>query len=235
MTKRNKKYSMRAISSKFSEKGGFTAQFEGDGYSVDAFAEILPDVIDQNGIKVSQGVAKDLIAKFLQACAQKTAATGESVTVEGLLIFNLSIRGWFANKDSKAARDNVRVGIRLLNDLKPTVEFSMTNVNEGDTLALYTVRGDELPLGQVRRGGLVTINGKYLKMLEGDTVVAQCGAATIPLVIEESADDHVTVRLPGDSAESFAAGTEVVFTVTGRCGDAEAGAQVKTIAATLAD
>ena len=75
-SKRNKKYTMRAISPKFSEKGGFTAQFTGDGYSIDAFDEILPDVIERNGIKVSEGVAKDLISKFLQACANKTAATG---------------------------------------------------------------------------------------------------------------------------------------------------------------
>ena len=66
-SKRNKKYTMRAISPKFSEKGGFTAQFTGDGYSIDAFDEILPDVIERNGIKVSEGVAKDLISKFLQA------------------------------------------------------------------------------------------------------------------------------------------------------------------------
>ena len=104
-SKRNKKYTMRAISPKFSEKGGFTAQFTGDGYSIDAFDEILPDVIERNGIKVSEGVAKDLISKFLQACANKTAATGEMVTVDGLLRFGLSIRGWFANKDSRAERD----------------------------------------------------------------------------------------------------------------------------------
>ena len=85
-SKRNKKYTMRAISPKFSEKGGFTAQFTGDGYSIDAFGEILPDVIERNGIKVSEGVARDLISKFLQACANKTAATGkgQSLTVMGI-------------------------------------------------------------------------------------------------------------------------------------------------------
>ena len=33
---RNRKYKMTAISSKFSEKGGYRAQFVADGYSVDA-------------------------------------------------------------------------------------------------------------------------------------------------------------------------------------------------------
>jgi hypothetical protein len=39
---RQKKYKMKAIPSAISEKGGFTAQFIGDGYSVDARKEILP-------------------------------------------------------------------------------------------------------------------------------------------------------------------------------------------------
>jgi hypothetical protein len=39
---RNKKYKMKAISSSFSEKGGYSAQFVSDGYSVDARAESPP-------------------------------------------------------------------------------------------------------------------------------------------------------------------------------------------------
>ena len=42
MGSRVKKYRMKAIPSTFSEKGGFNAQFIGDGYSVDARTEILP-------------------------------------------------------------------------------------------------------------------------------------------------------------------------------------------------
>ncbi len=231
-SKRNKKYTMRAISPKFSEKGGFTAQFTGDGYSIDAFGEILPDVIERNGIKVSEGVAKDLISKFLQACANKTAATGEMVTVDGLLRFGLSIRGWFANKDSKAVKENVHVSIRLLNELKPTVDFSMSNVNEGDTLTLFTVRGEGKAIGVVAKGAAVTINGKYLQLIDGDSVSAKCGDDERELEVVESAEDHITALVRGDLAGT--GGDEVVFAVSGRCGDPEAGAQVKTISATLA-
>ena len=42
---RQKKYKMKAISAAISEKGGFRAQFVGDGYSIDARKEILPRVI----------------------------------------------------------------------------------------------------------------------------------------------------------------------------------------------
>ena len=50
---------MKAIPSAISEKGGFTAQFIGDGYSVDARKEILPGIIKANGVQVGEGVAWD--------------------------------------------------------------------------------------------------------------------------------------------------------------------------------
>ena len=52
MGTRIKKYRMKAIPSAFSEKGGFSAQFIGDGYSVDARTEILPSVITASGVQV---------------------------------------------------------------------------------------------------------------------------------------------------------------------------------------
>lgn len=232
-TTRSKKYTMRAIPSKFSEKGGFAAHFEADGYTVDAFKEILPGVISENGLKLSDGTAADLIRKFLQKCVLHTAVTGENVSVESLLKFALSIRGWFSNKDSKANKENVRVGVQLLDELKPTVEFSMSNVNDGETLALYTVRGDGEALGVVANGKDVTINGKYLKLLEGDKVTAACGAETLDLALVGSEDDHVTATLPRDFAANAKDGDEVRFTVEGRCGDPEAGTQTKSIVATL--
>ncbi len=232
-TTRSKKYTMRAISSKFSEKGGFSAHFEGDGYTVDAFKEILPGVISENGLKLSEGAAADLIRKFLLKCATHTALTGENVSVESLIKFALRIRGWFANKDSKADKENVRVGVQLLDELKPTVEFSMSNVNDGETLTLYTVRGEGEALGVVANGKNVTVNGKYLKLLEGDKVTAACGADVRELAIVGSEDDHVTATLPSDFAADAKDGDEVRFTVEGRCGDPEAGAQTKSIVATL--
>ena len=154
------------------------------------------------------------------------------VTVDGLLRFGLSIRGWFANKDSRAVKENVHVSIRLLNELKPTVDFSMSNVNEGDTLTIFTVRGEDKAIGTVAKGAAATINGKYLQLIDGDTVTAKCGEDERTLEVVESAEDHITVRIPSDLAGDE--GDEVTITVSGRCGDAEAGAQVKSIAANLA-
>ncbi len=135
---RQKKYKMKAIPSAISEKGGFTAQFIGDGYSVDTRKEILPGIIKANGVQVGEGVAWDLIQAFLKECASRAAATGETVTVGSLITFGLAIRGWFANKDSKASKENVRVTATLLNDLRPTVAFSMSNDIDGATLMLVT-------------------------------------------------------------------------------------------------
>ena len=91
---RIKKYRMTPISRKFSEKGGYTAQFVGDGYSVDAEEEIRPRIIDSTGIKIGNGAAWDLISSFIKACAKHTSETGETVTVGSLITFGLSIRGW---------------------------------------------------------------------------------------------------------------------------------------------
>ena len=55
---RFKKYTMTPISSKFSEKGGYSARFVGDGYTVDARKEILPGVIKDTGILIGEGAAE---------------------------------------------------------------------------------------------------------------------------------------------------------------------------------
>ena len=70
---RQKKYKMKAIPSAISEKGGYTAQFVGDGYSVDARKEILPGIIKANGVQVGEGVAWNLIQAFLKECATSAA------------------------------------------------------------------------------------------------------------------------------------------------------------------
>ena len=64
---------MKAISSAFSEKGGYSAQFVSDGYTIDARKEILPDTIKENGVQVGEGVAWDLIQSFLKNCAARAA------------------------------------------------------------------------------------------------------------------------------------------------------------------
>ena len=93
MGSRIKKYRMKAIPSAFSEKGGFSAQFIGDGYSVDARTEILPAVIRASGVQVGEGTAWELVTAFLKACAQRAANTGETVNVGSLLTFGLAIKG----------------------------------------------------------------------------------------------------------------------------------------------
>ena len=139
---RFKKYTMTPISSKFSEKGGYSARFVGDGYTVDARKEILPGVIKDTGILIGEGAAWDFFRTFLQRCVLRVADTGETVTLDSLLSIGLSIQGWFANKDSKASKENVRVSAKLLKELKPNVVFTMSNENDGFTLLLVTVMSD---------------------------------------------------------------------------------------------
>ena len=235
---RQKKYKMTAISSKFSEKGGYRAQFVAEGYCIDARKEILPNAIKETGIQVGEGAAWDLIQRFLKDCSNRAATTGETVTVGSLLSFGLAIKGWFANKDSKASKDNVRVSAKLLDELKPTVVFSMSNEIDGVTLTLYTVMGDGCALGHVKPAAAFRINGKYLQLLAGDKVVASAKDAAGETIeaecaIIESAEDHIDATLPAAfNADEFV-GREIAFKVHGRCGDADAGTQTKTITAVI--
>ena len=229
---------MKAIPSTFCEKGGFNAQFIDDGYSVDARTEILPAVITASGVQVGEGTAWDLVTSFLKACAQRAANTGETVTVGSMLTFGLAIKGWYSNKDSKAAKDAVRVTATLLGDLKPTVAFSMSNALDGTTIVLVTVMSDGCGLGHVRQGAAFRINGKELKMLDGDTVTAALrteGGETVtaPCPIIGSDDDHIDATLPEAFSAAEFVGREVRFTVRGRGGAPEAGVQEKSISAII--
>ena len=235
---RQKKYKMTAISSKFSEKGGYRAQFVAEGYSIDARKEILPGAIRETGIQVGEGAAWDLIQRFLKDCSNRAATTGETVTVGSLLSFGLAIKGWFANKDSKASKENVRVSAKLLDELRPTVVFSMSNDIDGLTLTIYTVMGDGCKLGHVKPAAKFRINGKYLQLLEGDKVVASVKDAAGETIeaecsVIESAEDHIDATLPAAFGAAALVGREITLTVHGRCGDAEAGTQVKSITAVL--
>ena len=235
---RNKKYKMMPISSNFTEKSGYRAQFVGDGYSIDARKEILPAVIRSTGVQIGEGTAWDLIETFLKECAARSANSGETVTVGSLLTFALSIHGWFANKDSKADKDNVRVSARLLNDLKPTVAFSMSNDIDGLMLTLYTVMSDGCQIGHVRQGAAFRINGKHLTLVEGDRVTASAKNAEGETIeaectVLDSTDDHIDATLAAAFNDKALANREIVFKVEGRCGDPDAGTQTKTIAATL--
>ena len=239
---RVKKYVQSAIPTAISEKGGFTARFIGDGFSVDARTEILPKVIKEQGLQIGEEPGWALVYSFLKECANHAASTGETVNIDSLMTFGLSIRGWFENKTSKAKKENVRVTARLLGDLKPTVNFSMSNANEGNTLTIITVMSPGCKLDEVKQGATATINGKWLKMIidgsgsdhvkaeiklpGGQKVGAEC-----PIL--GSDDDHIEITIPGEFGGEDLVGKEIVFTVFGRTGDPEAGVQSATIAATL--
>ena len=238
MGSRVKKYRMKAIPSTFSEKGGFNAQFVGDGYTVDARTDILPSVITASGVQVGEGTAWDLVTSFLKACAQRAANTGETVTVGSMMTFGLAIKGWYSNKDSKADKDSVRVTATLLGDLKPTVAFSMSNALDGATIILVTVMSDGCGLGHVRQGAAFRINGKELKMLDGDSVTGTLKTpdgetVTARCPILGSDDDHVDATLPEAFSNPEYAGCDIRFTVRGRCGDPDASPQEKSITAVL--
>lgn len=237
-TKRIKKYRMIPIPAKFSEKGGCTAQFVAGDYSVDAEAEILPDVIEANGVKISRGTAWDLVNSFIKACAQRAANTGETVTVGSLLSFGLSIRGWYERTDSKASRDNVRVTATLLGDLRPNIEFGMSNALEGVKLKLYSIRGVGLPVSHVKGGTQFQINGLGLDLVEGDTVTAKAVTADGDAVeaaceVVSAEPDRLDAILPAAFAAPALVGREVKVSVTSHCGDPTASPDIRTIAATI--
>ena len=235
---RVKKYRMKPIPSAFSEKGGFNAQFVGDGFSIDARNEILPSVIRDIGLQIGEGAAWDLVSRFLMACSLHAATTGETVTVGSLLSFGLAIKGWYSNKDSKAAKDNVRVIATLLGDLRPAVAFTMSNETDGVSIALVTVMSEGCGLGHVRQGAAFRIGGKALRLLDGDGVTASLRKQDGETVSAECAvvasdDDHIDATLPAKFSDPAFVGREVRFTVRGRGGDPEAGTEEKSIAAVL--
>lgn len=73
---RYKKYKMTAISSKFSEKGGYRAQFVADGYSIDARRDILPAAIKETGVQIGEGAAKLMLRNTGMTLAEIAEATG---------------------------------------------------------------------------------------------------------------------------------------------------------------
>ncbi len=234
---RIKKYKMNPIDKKFSEKGGFTAQFVSDGNSVDGETEILPGVITDGGFKIAPEIAQRLIDKYFAACLNYGARTGENVKVGASGFVLMSIKGWYANKDSKAKKDNVRIHFRLANEIRPTAAFTLSNVNEGATLMLVSVTTEGCSLDHVKAGEKATINGKYTKMLEGDKVTARVGEGEARIEAEcevvDSGDQFIDIIVPEVFCDKALDGKEIIFTVEGRCGDPDAGTQTKDVSATL--
>ena len=216
---------------------GFTAQFEGVG-SVDAFKFILPDVITDNGLKIGTEIAQTLIRKFLVACVEYVGNHGEPVNVENTLLFNVYARGLYTTKDARVAKDKLHLGVQTLGSLKPAWNFNLSNTTGGKVIDIYSVTGTKegCESGHITPDGNVRINGKYMKMLEGDTVVASYGAdenkVSAQCTVVESADDYVVVTLPTEMIAA-PAGTEITFTVNNHAGDAEGAAQTKSKKATM--
>ena len=242
MKGRVKKYVQAAIPAKFSEKGGFSARFVSDGFSVDAKAEILPGVIKDEGLQIGAEPGWALVRGFIKGCADHVAKTGETVSVGSLMTFGLGIRGWYARKTSKATKENVHVTCKLLDDLRPTCDFSMSNANEGNTLTLVTVMSPGCKLDEVVQGTTARINGKWLKLLDDGTgedyVLAEAKNAagekvSAKCAVIESDDDHIDVTVPSVFGDAAFVGKTIMFTVFGRTGDPEAGVQDASIEATL--
>ena len=227
-------YKMVPVASEILPEGvsGFTAQFEGVG-SVDAFKYILPDVITDNGLKIGTEIAQTLIRKFLVACVEYVGDHGEPVNVENTLLFNVYARGLYATKDARVAKDKLHLGVQTLGSLKPAWNFTLSNTTGGKVIDIYSVTGTKegCESGTVTVDGNVRINGRYMKMLEGDTVVASYGEdedkVTAQCAIIESADDYVIVSMP-DVMKAVPAGSEITFTVNNHAGDPEGAAQTKS-------
>ena len=241
---RIKKYVQAAIPPKFSEKGGFSARFMSDGFSVDAKTEILPQVIEKEGLQIGIEPGWALVRGFVKGCADHVARTGETVNVDGLMTFGLAIRGWFAKKTSKATKENVHVTCKLLGDLRPTCNFSMSNANEGNTLTLITVMSPNCKLDEVVQGATARINGKWVKLIDdgtdADYVLAEAKNAdgepvSVRCAVTGSDDDHIDLVVPSAFNAPQYAGKPITFTVFGRTGDPEAGTQSASIEATLLD
>lgn len=236
---RIKKYKMNPISKEFSEKGGFSAQFLSDGNSVDGESEILPGVIADGGYKISAAIAQKLFDEYFAKCLSYGARTGENVKIGSSGYVLMSIRGWYSNKDSKAKKENVRILFRLANEIRPSASFTLSNVNEGATLTLFTVKSVDCALGEVKPEAETTINGKYVKLLNGDRVYATVGEGEDKLEADcevvNSDDDHAIIIVPDVFSNDELIGRDIALTVEGRCGDAEAGTQTKTITGTLVE
>ena len=238
MSTRKKKYAMYPIAPEFSEVGGFMARFVSDGYTVDAGTEILPDVLDAGGWKISLGSAQDLVESYLKACANRTATTGETVNLANIMTTMLSIRGSYEKRKSSAKRENVRVVVRLLEEMRPKIEFSMSNVIEGKVLQLQSVTSEGCEPGFVKQGVVATINGLNLAMLDGDTVTATmkgpdgeeltlaCGFASL-------GSTRLDVTIPDAFNAAEYAGKKIEFEVKNRCGDVEQPLDSDSITATL--
>ena len=235
---RIKEYLMQLLPDGVGGEKRYRAYFVSDGFSVDGNEEILPVVIEKEGIKVSSAVAKSLFTEYLKACVRHTAITGETVNIAGVLTVTLTIRGSYEQRKSSAPKKNVRVSVRLLEELRPDVSFAMVNALAGKVLRLQSVTSEGCDNGYVRQGKEATINGLNMTMLEGDTVTATMKdenkvEVSILCTFHCLGSTRMDVTIPAEFNREFYADKEIVFKVTNRCGDADAPQDSDTIRAVL--
>ena len=150
-SKRIKHYLMKPIPEGMGGAGRFSAYFVGNDYSVDAFSEILPDVIKEEGLKISPGVGQQLVTSFLKKSVKHTAETGETVSIPNVGTVMLGIKGSYERRKSAASKENVRVVFRLMEDMRPTVSFTMVNALAGKVVTLQSVTSPGCEPGCVKQ------------------------------------------------------------------------------------
>ena len=235
---RIKEYLMQALPDSVGGDKRFRAYFIGDGYSISAFNDILPAVIETGGIKVSCGVATDLIKSFLKSCVNHTATTGETVNIADLMTVTLAIKGSYERRKSSASKDNVRVVARLLNEMRPTVSFSMSNALAGKVVTLQSVTSPGCEPGFVKQGSVATLNGLNMEMLTGDSMIATMKNAakedvSIQCAYESAGSTRLDVTIPAEFNDPFYVGNEITFKIINRCGDPDSEQDSDTIKATM--
>ena len=237
-SKRIKHYLMRPIPEKMGGAGRFSAYFVGDDFSVDAFKEILPGVIADEGLKVSPGVGQQLITAFLKKSIAHTAQTGETVNVANLMTSMLAIKGSYERRKSSASKDNVRVVVRLLDELRPEVSFSMSNALAGKVVTLQSVTSPGCEPGFVKQRSMATLNGLNMEMLPGDSIIATMKSAakedvSIQCAYESAGSTRLDVTIPAEFNDPFYVGKEITFKIINRCGDPDSEQDSDTIKATM--
>ena len=220
---------LNAVMSERIGRTGFVARLN-TGDSIKGYDKLLAKSIDKCGIKMVKGVAEAVIDQFMMDINDHIKETGSAVTLGDTLRFELRQgAGLLPNKSTNITKDDLRVVARFLKG-KQSFEFSLKNMVDGVQITVNTVTGvtEGREVGYFMAGENVRINGKNLKLLEGDFVEAKATVGETEIggrcVIVESAADHIVVTPPTDIA-TVPADTEVRFIVTSRGGDEEEGQQ----------
>ena len=238
MSKVKKNIRLCAISTDFSELGGYRAQFVGEQDVKDA-RDFTAEVIDELGIVADGAVLATGFERFMTAVLSHAASTGQPVRLDGVFRVGPTIRGLYKDPGAPVPLRNVRLGITPLKAMKPEVEIVLHNVVEGETLYLDVISdaGAGAKIGYVSGSADVQINGRNCSIdpeAEDEGVwyqtVGEGGAEGEMIRLEDVTSDVKTVwfSFPSGALEGA---KSVKITVKSRCGNPEAGVQAKSITA----